>query len=224
MLKLCRTSILDLLEPGLRTIFFKTVILSIFAILTIVYMGWTLFSAYQVFDVWLLGPILSWASGFLALIFGALLLPPITIIIGSIYSDDITDQIEKKYYPSRVGKRQIKLSELLFSSGKNFGITIIVNILLAPLYLIGTFFPIITFLVFYSVNGYLVGKELFETVASRHLDMKDRYLLKKQNNGKVIIGGVIMVGISTIPILNLIAAVLGVVFMTHLFHSLALKN
>ena len=54
--------------------------------------------------------------------------------------------------------------------------------------------------------------------------MNDRYLLKKRNKGKVIIGGVIMVGISTIPILNLIAAVLGVVFMTHLFHSLTLKN
>jgi len=224
MLKLFKTSILDLLEPDIRTILFKTVILSLFSIIMIVYMCWTLFNTHQVFDIWLLGPILSWAWGLLALIFGALLLPPITIIIGSIYSDSIVDHIEKKYYPSRLGMRQIKLSELGFSISKNFCITITVNILLAPLYLIGTFFPIISFLIFYSVNGYLIGKELFETVASRHLEMKDRYLLKKQNNSKVIIGGIIMVGISTIPILNLIAAVLGIVFMTHFFHSLALKT
>ncbi|MDG1887878.1 MAG: EI24 domain-containing protein [Alphaproteobacteria bacterium] len=224
MLKLFKTSILDLLEPDIRTILFKTVILSLFSIIMIVYMCWTLFNTHQVFDIWLLGPILSWAWGLLALIFGALLLPPITIIIGSIYSDSIVDHIEKKYYPSRLGMRQIKLSELGFSISKNFCITIIVNILLAPVYLIGTFFPIISFLIFYSVNGYLIGKELFETVASRHLEMKDRYLLKKQNNNKVIIGGIIMVGISTIPILNLIAAVLGIVFMTHFFHSLVLKT
>ena len=224
MLKLFKTSILDLLEPDIRTILFKTVILSLFSIIIIVYMCWTLFNTHQVFDIWLLGPILSWAWGLLALIFGALLLPPITIIIGSIYSDSIVDHIEKKYYPSRLGMRQIKLSELGFSISKNFCITIIVNILLAPVYIIGTFFPIISFLIFYSVNGYLIGKELFETVASRHLEMKDRYLLKKQNNSKVIIGGIIMVGISTIPILNLIAAVLGIVFMTHFFHSLALKT
>jgi CysZ protein len=224
MLKLFKTSILDLLEPDIRTILFKTVILSLFSIIMIVYMCWTLFNTHQVFDIWLLGPILSWAWGLLALIFGALLLPPITIIIGSIYSDSIVDHIEKKYYPSRLGMRQIKLSELGFSISKNFCITITVNILLAPLYLIGTFFPIISFLIFYSVNGYLIGKELFETVASRHLEMKDRYLLKKQNNSKVIIGGIIMVGISTIPILNLVAAVLGIVFMTHFFHSLALKT
>ncbi|MBT4355715.1 MAG: hypothetical protein HOD13_14235 [Rhodospirillaceae bacterium] len=224
MLKLFKKSILDLLEPDIRTILFKTVILSLFSIIMIVYMCWTLFNTHQVFDIWLLGPILSWAWGLLALIFGALLLPPITIIIGSIYSDSIVDHIEKKYYPSRLGMRQIKLSELGFSISKNFCITITVNILLAPLYLIGTFFPIISFLIFYSVNGYLIGKELFETVASRHLEMKDRYLLKKQNNSKVIIGGIIMVGISTIPILNLIAAVLGIVFMTHFFHSLALKT
>ena len=224
MLKLFKTSILDLLEPDIRTILFKTVILSLFSIIMIVYMCWTLFNTHQVFDIWLLGPILSWAWGLLALIFGALLLPPITIIIGSIYSDSIVDHIEKKYYPSRLGMRQIKLSELGFSISKNFCITITVNILLAPLYLIGTFFPIISFLIFYSVNGYLIGKELFETVASRHLEMKDRYLLKKQNNNKVIVGGIIMVGISTIPILNLIAAVLGIVFMTHFFHSLALKT
>ena len=224
MLKLFKTSILDLLEPDIRTILFKTVILSLFSIIMIVYMCWTLFNTHQVFDIWLLGPILSWAWGLIALIFGALLLPPITIIIGSIYSDSIVDHIEKKYYPSRLGMRQIKLSELGFSISKNFCITITVNILLAPLYLIGTFFPIISFLIFYSVNGYLIGKELFETVASRHLEMKDRYLLKKQNNSKVIIGGIIMVGISTIPILNLIAAVLGIVFMTHFFHSLALKT
>ena len=223
MLKLFKTSILDLLEPDIRTILFKTVILSLFSIIMIVYMCWTLFNTHQVFDIWLLGPILSWAWGLLALIFGALLLPPITIIIGSIYSDSIVDHIEKKYYPSRLGMRQIKLSELGFSISKNFCITIM-NILLAPVYLIGTFFPIISFLIFYSVNGYLIGKELFETVASRHLEMKDRYLLKKQNNNKVIIGGIIMVGISTIPILNLIAAVLGIVFMTHFFHSLALKT
>ena len=224
MLKLFKKSILDLLEPDIRTILFKTVILSLFSIIMIVYMCWTLFNTHQVFDIWLLGPILSWAWGLLALIFGALLLPPITIIIGSIYSDSIVDHIEKKYYPSRLGMRQIKLSELGFSISKNFCITIIVNILLAPLYLIGTFFPIISFLIFYSVNGHLIGKELFETVASRHLEMKDRYLLKKQNNSKVIIGGIIMVGISTIPILNLIAAVLGIVFMTHFFHSLVLKT
>lgn len=224
MLKLFKTSILDLLEPDIRTILFKTVILSLFSIIMIVYMCWTLFNTHQVFDIWLLGPILSWAWGLLALIFGALLLPPITIIIGSIYSDSIVDHIEKKYYPSRLGMRQIKLSELGFSISKNFCITIIVNILLAPVYLIGTFFPIISFLIFYSVNGYLIGKELFETVASRHLEMKDRYLLKKQNNNKVIVGGIIMVGISTIPILNLIAAVLGIVFMTHFFHSLVLKT
>ncbi len=224
MLKLFKKSILDLLEPDIRTILFKTVILSLFSIIMIVYMCWTLFNTHQVFDIWLLGPILSWAWGLLALIFGALLLPPITIIIGSIYSDSIVDHIEKKYYPSRLGMRQIKLSELGFSISKNFCITITVNILLAPLYLIGTFFPVISFLIFYSVNGYLIGKELFETVASRHLEMKDRYLLKKQNNSKVIIGGIIMVGISTIPILNLIAAVLGIVFMTHFFHSLALKT
>ena len=224
MLKLFKKSILDLLEPDIRTILFKTVILSLFSIIMIVYMCWTLFNTHQVFDIWLLGPILSWAWGLLALIFGALLLPPITIIIGSIYSDSIVDHIEKKYYPSRLGMRQIKLSELGFSISKNFCITIIVNILLAPVYLIGTFFPIISFLIFYSVNGYLIGKELFETVASRHLEMKDRYLLKKQNNNKVIVGGIIMVGISTIPILNLIAAVLGIVFMTHFFHSLALKT
>ncbi|MAZ99326.1 MAG: hypothetical protein CMM39_07805 [Rhodospirillaceae bacterium] len=224
MLKLFKTSILDLLEPDIRTILFKTVILSLFSIIMIVYMCWTLFNTHQVFDIWLLGPILSWAWGLLALIFGALLLPPITIMIGSIYSDSIVDHIEKKYYPSRLGMRQIKLSELGFSISKNFCITIIVNILLAPVYLIGTFFPIISFLIFYSVNGYLIGKELFETVASRHLEMKDRYLLKKQNNSKVIIGGIIMVGISTIPILNLIAAVLGIVFMTHFFHSLVLKT
>ena len=224
MLKLFKKSILDLLEPDIRTILFKTVILSLFSIIMIVYMCWTLFNTHQVFDIWLLGPILSWAWGLIALIFGALLLPPITIIIGSIYSDSIVDHIEKKYYPSRLGMRQIKLSELGFSISKNFCITITVNILLAPLYLIGTFFPIISFLIFYSVNGYLIGKELFETVASRHLEMKDRYLLKKQNNSKVIIGGIIIVGISTIPILNLIAAVLGIVFMTHFFHSLALKT
>ncbi|MDG1274569.1 MAG: EI24 domain-containing protein [Alphaproteobacteria bacterium] len=224
MLKLFKTSILDLLEPDIRTILFKTVILSLFSIIMIVYMCWTLFNTHQVFDIWLLGPMLSWAWGLLALIFGTLLLPPITIIIGSIYSDSIVDHIEKKYYPSRLGMRQIKLSELGFSISKNFCITIIVNILLAPVYLIVTFFPIISFLIFYSVNGYLIGKELFETVASRHLEMKDRYLLKKQNNNKVIIGGIIMVGISTIPILNLIAAVLGIVFMTHFFHSLVLKT
>jgi uncharacterized protein involved in cysteine biosynthesis len=104
-------------------------------------------------------------------------------------------------------------------SGINFlGLVVSVNTLALLFYFLsGPFAP----LVFWAVNGYLLGREYFALVSSRRIDKTAAKALRKQHWGKVWLAGICMAIPLSIPILNLIIPVLGVATYTHIFHGLA---
>jgi uncharacterized protein involved in cysteine biosynthesis len=73
--------------------------------------------------------------------------------------------------------------------------------------------------VFYGLNGYLLGREYFETVALRRLDPKRASELRRREKWRVFLAGVIITLLLTVPFLNLIAPVIATAFMLHLFES-----
>ena len=91
------------------------------------------------------------------------------IVIGVIYSEDIAHYVEKKHYQNRVGHRFVGVAESINTGGRLLFKCLIINVLLIPIYIVGGFFPIISVVIFFGVNGYLLSRELFEIVASRHL-------------------------------------------------------
>ena len=109
------------------------------------------------------------------------------------------------------------VAESIKTGGRLLFKCLIINILLTPIYIVGGFFPIISVVIFFGVNGYLLSRELFEIVASRHLGRGDRVLFWKENRGGSIVIGVMIICLSTVPLLNLISAMLGVIISTHFF-------
>jgi CysZ protein len=73
-------------------------------------------------------------------------------------------------------------------------------------------------LVFWLVNGYLLGREYFQLVAMRRLGRTDAYSLRRQNGLRVWIAGVLMTIPLSVPVLNLIVPIVGVAVFTHQFH------
>jgi uncharacterized protein involved in cysteine biosynthesis len=217
MFKIIRTSALDLLDPNMRIVFLKTVSISIIVILSVAMVIWGLFNSVQIFELNFLNKLISWAVGIVLFITASAVLGPLMAVIGSIYSEEIAHHVEKKHYPNRVGHRFVGVAESIKTGGRLLLKSLIVNILFTPIYIVAGFFPIISVLIFFGVNGYLLSRELFEIVASRHLRREDRVLFWKANRGGSIFIGVLIVCLSAVPLLNLISAMLGVVLTTHFF-------
>ncbi len=100
-------------------------------------------------------------------------------------------------------------------------VVVAVNLLALVLYLFFLIFlgPAAA-LVFYAVNGYLLGREYFELVAARHMPFADAIALRKRHWLRAWAAGILMAIPLTIPIMNLIVPVLGVATVTHQFHRL----
>ena len=201
----------------MRAVFLKTVSISIIVILGVTLLLWGLFDSVQIFEFSFLNKLISWAIGAILFIIASAVLGPMMIVIGGIYSEDIAHYVEKKHYPNRVGHRFVGVAESIKTGGRLLFSSFIVNILLTPIYIVGGFFPIISVLIFFGVNGYLLSRELFEIVASRHFERNDRVLFWRANRGGNICIGVIIICLSAVPLLNLISAMLGVIITTHFF-------
>src|SRR3546814_18267334 len=64
---------------------------------------------------------------------------------------------------------------------------LILNLLVLPLYLVLIWIPPLNLLLFYLLNGYLLGREYFEMVAVRRLDLAAAKRLRRAFRGQVIL-------------------------------------
>jgi CysZ protein len=84
--------------------------------------------------------------------------------------------------------------------------------------------PGINVIAFYLGNGYLLGREYFELAAMRHLPLEDAKRLRKANVGYVWMCGLIIAGLASVPILNLITPIFATAFMVHIYKQLAARG
>ena len=80
----------------------------------------------------------------------------------------------------------------------------------------GPFIP----LVFWAVNGWLLGQEYFTLVAQRRMSRIEAKRLRRVHRGTIWLAGILMAAPLSVPVLNLLIPVFGVATFTHLFHRL----
>jgi uncharacterized protein involved in cysteine biosynthesis len=93
-----------------------------------------------------------------------------------------------------------------------------VNLLLSPLYLILLVTGVGTALAFFLVNAWLLGRDLGDMVAVRHLPHAELAAWRRQTGARRFAIGAIGTGLFLVPLLNLVAPVLGAAMATHAFH------
>jgi CysZ protein len=167
-------------------------------------------------DSWILGLGLLLAG---LLVAGALFRGLAVPVLG-FFGDDVVAAIEAKHYPDAAQsarKAGVGLSaRLALMSLARFALF---NLLALPVYiflLVTGIGPIIAFI---AVNAILLGRDMGEMVAVRHLE--GEALAQWLANSRVERGvlGLIVSGLFMIPFANLIAPVLGAAAATHLFHG-----
>ncbi|MCR9258031.1 MAG: EI24 domain-containing protein [Alphaproteobacteria bacterium] len=206
-------------EPALRGAVIKGVLgaLGFFALLTVgVIWGVGELSAFvMVSEGWIAGlmdAVLSLAGGATVILLIFFLFPVIAISATSLFLDPVIDAVEARYYPNLPAPRKVPLGESISQAIGFLGVSLAVNILVLPLYLI----PGVNVVLFYVVNGYLAGREYLEMVATRRKKSATLKRLRKSRAGRLWAGGAAITFLLTVPIVNLLAPVLGAAAFVHL--------
>lgn len=175
------------------------------------------------FDLPLIGPVtgveslLGWASLFLMLGLSIFLMVPVATAFTGLFLEDVAAAVEARHYPQLPAARPMPLLEALLQTVNFMGILIAANLLAIFIYpFAGPFSP----LVFWTMNGFLLGREYFTLVALRHLPPAEAKALRQRNSGTIWLAGTLMAAPLSVPILNLAIPVLGVATFTHLYHRL----
>jgi CysZ protein len=175
-------------------------------------------------DLPVLGPIsgietfLGWASLFRMIGLSVFLMVPVASAFTGFFLEDVADAVEDRHYPGLPPAVPLSLGEGLRQSVNFLGLVIAVNIGALFLYpFVGPGIP----LVFWAINGFLLGREYFSLVALRRLPPSEVKLMRRRNRWTLWAAGTLMAAPLSVPIVNLFVPVLGVATFTHLYHRLA---
>jgi len=224
MLKITLITIAQISEPSLRQILVKSVLISLVSIFACGLLAWILLEKFGLFGFGFLDTFLPWIGGALTVLIGFVFFPSTIMVIGGLFSDEIIAIIEEKHYPKNIGTNRVPLLISIRTGLTLIIIATIINICLLPFYALGMLLPGLSFVIFYLGNGYLIGRELFENVAQRHLPVNEAQKLRKRYFLKILLGGGLITFVATIPLINLATPLLGAGFMVHLYHKVRLEN
>jgi CysZ protein len=156
----------------------------------------------------------------LGVIIGAwLLFRAVAIPVIGLFADEVVAAIEARHYPAAAQRARpasvpLSLGLALASVAR----LILLNLIAVPLYAVLLFTAIGPIMLFLVINALLLGRDLGEMVAVRHLGVQPRKDWLRVTRGERAIMGTIVTGIFMIPIINLIAPIIGAGMATHLFH------
>ena len=172
-------------------------------------------------DVTWLGDLLSVGSVLLMLVLSVFLMIPVASAITSMFLDEVAQAVEDRHYPMLPPAMQVSFGDALKDTVNFLGVLIAANLGALVVYLILT--PVLPFagpIIFYGMNGYLLGREYFTLAAMRRVGRDGARELRQRHSRTIWAAGVLMALPLSIPILNLVIPILGAATFTHIYHML----
>ena len=150
------------------------------------------------------------------LVASVFLMVPVAAAFSAIFLDEVADAVEGAHYPGQQGK-PLTLSEGLGDSVVLFLVMVAVSLLaLALSFFLGPLGPVL----FWAVNGWLLGREYFLMAARRHLGRDQARALMRRHSGRLWLAGTLMAAPLSLPLVGLFIPVLGAATFTHLFQRI----
>jgi CysZ protein len=164
-----------------------------------------------------LGTLLSWGSALFMIGLSVFLMVPVASAFTGLFLEDVAQAVEDRHYPDQPHVARVPFFDSLVETVNFFALLVGVNVLALVLYgFAGPFIPV----VFWVVNGFLLGREYFTMVATRRLGRAGAKALRRRYAAQVWIAGSLMAAPLSLPLINLLIPVLGAATFTHLFHRL----
>lgn len=208
----------QLSDPAILRVLAKSIAatLAIFAVLGVG--GWYLLAGY--IEQWQLsygaqlGALIAVLGTVIA---GWLLFRVVALAVLQFFADEIVAAVEAKHYPEAHGAaRKLTLQQELRNSARSTARVLLVNLIALPFAIALLVTGIGTAILFWAVNGWLLGRELQDMVWMRHASGDGEKPPIKVGT-RFALGGLVAI-LLTIPFVNLLAPVIGAAAATHLVH------
>jgi len=148
-----------------------------------------------------------------------LLFRAVAIAVIGIFGDEVVHVVEAEHYPEALARaRPVPFARALGMGLGSAARAILVNLLLAPLYLMLIVTGIGTPIAFFLVNAWLLGRDLGDMVAARHMPFEALAEWRGRTRASRFLLGSAGTALLLVPIVNLFAPVLGAAMATHQFH------
>lgn len=169
---------------------------------------------------WSGGEWLASVAAVVLLVFGGwLLFRAVAVAVVGLFADEVVEAVEARHYPDALRTAR----PVPFARGAAMGLrsaarAIGVNAAMLPLYLLLLATGVGAPALFFAVNAWLLGRDLTDMVAARHLAPAAIRPFRAATRGERFLLGLAAAGLFVVPGLNLLAPVLGAAAATHLFH------
>lgn len=159
-----------------------------------------------------LDEVIVWIGAIGTFVLALIFFPGSVQLVSGLFADRVADAVMAGHYPDAPAPRHVPLGEVVGDGLRFAAITIGLNIVALPLYFI---LPGFNLLIFYGLNGYLLGREYAEMVGQRTMDRMSLRAFREANRGSLFVGGVLIAALSTIPVVNLTTPVVATAFAVH---------
>ncbi|MFN3464501.1 MAG: EI24 domain-containing protein [Terricaulis sp.] len=150
----------------------------------------------------------SAVASFVVVVLAIALSPAISMVVGGVLFDFAAERVEKKIAAPKA--RPVPIQGGLLNGVRIALPALALNLIVIPLY----FIPVVNALTFYTLNGFLMGREYATITAARHMSYADAVALRKRHGAEVFVVGL---ACSIIPF---VAPLVGASAMTRLVQSL----
>lgn len=165
-----------------------------------------------------LDSVASWAIVGIMMVLSPFLMVPVAVAFQGIFLDEVADAVEDRHYPTLPSAGDVTVLDGLRDAASLIAVTIAINIVALILALfIGPLAPIL----FWMVNGYLLGREYFTMAAMRREGLEGAKRLRRKHGTQAWIAGTLMAVPLTIPLVGLIMPLLGAATFTHMYHRVS---
>lgn len=225
------SAVAQLSDPKLRRVLWIALLGAVFVFAALWAVVWWLVGFFDPSAVWGLswlaerfGETFDWfagiAIGLTLVLVTFLMFPAVMTILMGFLLEDVAGAVEQRHYPAAGAARPQPMPQIVLSTVKFAAVAILLNILVLPLYLVLFILPGANLVLYYLLNGYLLGREYYELVAFRRLPPGQATQLRRRYRSRVLVAGMIVAVLMTVPVVNLVAPILGAAFMVHVTHDL----
>lgn len=160
----------------------------------------------------ILDEVIDWLSGAFVILMLVLLLMPVSALFAGLFLEEVAAAVEGRHYQGDAPGRDQAFVQGLWIALKFTGLLVLLNLLVLPLY----FIPVVNVIVYWGLNGYLLGREYFELVALRHRSPAQARTLRRSRRLQVFSAGVVVAAFATVPLLNLLTPFFATALMVHI--------
>jgi CysZ protein len=165
-----------------------------------------------------------WAAGagdaaafLLSMLLTGLAFTSIATAVMAMWQDEVIVAVETRYYPANKG-HALGLGVELAMGGRAAIRAALINAALLPAYLLLLVTGIGPLVLFIIANGWALGREYLEAVAARHVPLGESRAWPGQHKWDSWGIGFMTAGLFAVPVLNLVAPLIGAMMATHIFH------